>query len=161
MNRKALVPGSFDPPTLGHMDVIERASALFDDVVVCVGRNSAKSPFFSVDDRLKALTHCCEHLANVRIDSFDGLLVNFAKQVGATAVVRGLRATSDFDYEFQTAMANRRMYPELETIFLMTKWEHSYLSSSIVREVATFGGDYSGFVEPFVAELIARRLKSQ
>lgn len=158
MPRLAVYPGSFDPPTLGHLDIVERAARLFDSVVVAVGANEAKRPFLTVDERLEALRAATAHLPNVTADSFDGLLVDFARNVGAQAVIRGLRATSDFDYEFQMAMANRRLDPGIETVVLMTIWEHSFLSSSVVREVAQLGGDFSGFVPAGVAEVIARKL---
>lgn len=155
----AIYPGSFDPPTLGHLDLITRASSLYREVIVAVGVNSSKQPFLSVDQRLEALRACTSEFKNVQVDQFDGLLVDYATEKGAKVIIRGLRATSDFDYEFQIAMANRRMRPEIETVFLMTKWEHSYLSSSIVREVASHGGDYSSFVHPEVAKLIQNRQK--
>jgi pantetheine-phosphate adenylyltransferase len=158
MRRLAIVPGSFDPPTLGHLDVIERASRLFDRVIVGVGRNSAKTAFLTVEERVAALDKCIARLGNVEASAFEGLLVAFARSVGAKAIVRGLRATSDFDYEFQTAMANRRLDDEIETIFLMTKWEHSFLSSSVVREVALLGGDFRAFVPAEVVEAVERRL---
>lgn len=158
MRRLAIYPGSFDPPTLGHLDVIERAARLFDQIVVAVGVNQAKTPFLSLDERMKALEVATEGLGNVVIDHFEGLLVHYAQSKGAKAVVRGLRATSDFDFEFQIAMANRRLDDSIETIFLMTKWEHSFLSSSVVREVAQLGGDFSGFVHPSVAEIVRARL---
>ncbi|MBX7132338.1 MAG: pantetheine-phosphate adenylyltransferase [Fimbriimonadaceae bacterium] len=156
--RKAIYPGSFDPPTLGHLDIVERAASLFDEIVVAVGVNTTKTPFLSVDDRVAALEACTGHLPNVKVDRFSGLLIEFARQMGAGFVVRGLRATADFDYEFQIAMANRRLAPDIETVFLMTKWEHSYLSSSVVREVALLGGDYRGFVHPAVVDFVAKRL---
>jgi len=155
----AVYPGSFDPPTLGHLDIIERAANLFDEVVVAIGINSAKIPFFTVDQKREALEACIGSYSNTRVETFEGLLVNFVKSVNATSIVRGLRATSDFDYEFQIAMANRRLAPDIETVFLMTKWEHSYLTSSIVREVARLGGDYANFVPKKVAEKIASFLK--
>lgn len=158
MRRLAIYPGSFDPPTLGHLDLVERASRLFDRVIVAVGRNEAKSPFLTVAEREEALRACTAHLANVEVDAFDGLLVQYAGAKGAGAVVRGLRATSDFDYEFQIAMANRRLAPEIETVFLMTKWEHSFLSSSVVREVARYGGDYRQFVPEAIHGLLEQKL---
>ena len=158
MHRLAIYAGSFDPPTLGHLDLIERAARLFDRVIVAVGKNPSKTPFLSVEQRLEALHKCTEGLDGVSVDTFEGLLVNYAKEKGAKALVRGLRATADFDYEFQIAMANRRLEPEIETVLLMTKWEHSFLSSSVVREVAAFGGDYGQFVHPEVAKIIASRL---
>lgn len=158
MRRLAIYPGSFDPPTLGHLDVIERASRLFDEIVVGVGVNSSKKPLLSLEDRVSSLRLSCAHLSNVSVDSFSGLLVEFAESKGAKSIVRGLRATADFEYEFQMAMVNRRLEPDIDTMFLMTKWEYSYLSSSIVREVANLGGDYSGLVPGPVAEVIQAAL---
>jgi len=158
MRRLAVYPGSFDPPTLGHLDVIERASKLFDGIVVAIGVNSAKKPLLSAEDRLQALRDSTAHLPNVEVDSFEGLLINYVQSKHALSIVRGLRATADFEYEFQMAMVNRRLASEIDTVFLMTKWEHSYLSSSIVREVATLGGDYTGLVPAPVAEVIHRAL---
>ncbi len=159
MAELAIYPGSFDPPTLGHLDVIERAATLFPQVRVAIGMNSGKqAPFLPVESRLRALRAMTANLPNVSVDQFDGLLVQYAKSQGAEVIIRGLRLTADFDYEFQIALANRRLDPDVETLFLMTKWEHSYLSSSIVREVARLGGDYSGFVHPEVAAIIAAEL---
>lgn len=159
MRRLAVVPGSFDPPTLGHLDVIERAAELFDQIIVAVGANSAKTPLLSADERHAALESCIRHLPNAKVDRFNGLLVNYVGSVGARAIVRGLRATADFEYEFQIAMVNRRLAGNIETVFLMTKWEHSYLSSSIVREVAQLGGDYSGLVPAGVVPIVESALK--
>ena len=159
MRRMAIYPGSFDPPTLGHLDVIERAAKLFDDIIVAVGVNSGKKPLLTEEERVQALKTSTSHLANVKVESFKGLLVEYVLSTGAKSIVRGLRATADFEYEFQMAMVNRRLASEIDTVFLMTKWEHSYLSSSIVREVATLGGDYSGLVPKPVAEVIHRALR--
>lgn len=158
MTGLAVYPGSFDPPTLGHLDMIERASRLFDSLIVAVGKNSAKRAFFSHETRLAVLRETVAHLPTVKVAEFDGLLVDFALGQGAGAIVRGLRATADFEYEFQLAMVNRRLQESLESVFLMTTWEYSYLSSSIVREVAELGGDYSAMVPPAVAKAIAARL---
>jgi len=158
MRRIAIYPGSFDPPTLGHLDVIERAAKLFDEIVVAVGVNSAKTPLLSAEDRVRSLRDSVGHLTNVSVDSFSGLLVDYVQSQGAKSIVRGLRATADFEYEFQMAMVNRRLASEIDTVFLMTKWEHSYLSSSIVREVANLGGDYSGLVPGPVADVIHQAL---
>jgi pantetheine-phosphate adenylyltransferase len=158
MSRLAIYPGSFDPPTLGHMDVLERAARLFERVVVAVGVNPTKQALLSQEERQRALIGATCGLANVEVGAFEGLLVEYARSLGATAIVRGLRATSDFDYEFQIAITNRRLAPEIETVFLMTKWEHSFLSSSVVREVAQLGGDYAQFVPPAVAAVLAERL---
>jgi pantetheine-phosphate adenylyltransferase len=146
MNRLAIYPGSFDPPTLGHMDMIERSARLFDRLVVAVGVNRSKTPLLSDEERMEALRLASAHLPNVEVGRFEGLLVEFAKKKGARTVVRGLRATADFEYEFQMAMVNRRLDDSVETVFLMTNWEHSYLSSSIVREVALLGGDFREMV---------------
>lgn len=158
MRRLAVVPGSFDPPTLGHLDVIERAAQLFDQIVVAVGANSSKVPLLTSDERLSALRDSVSHLENVSVDQFDGLLIEFVKKIGARSIVRGLRATADFEYEFQIAMVNRRLDSHIETVFLMTSWEHSFLSSSIVREVATLGGRFEGFVHPAVVPIVERAL---
>lgn len=158
MRRLGICPGSFDPPTLGHVDVIERAARLFDEVIVAVGVNTSKSPLLTSDERLLAIRAATSHLDNVTAESFSGLLVEYAAQRQAGAIVRGLRATADFEYEFQMAMVNRRLSDKLETVFLMTKWEHSYLSSSIVREVALLGGDFQGMVHPKVAQIVASAL---
>jgi len=161
MRRLAIYPGSFDPPTLGHLDVIERAARLFDQLIVAIGVNSSKQPMLSVEERIEALEASTSHLKNVRIEQFSGLLVHYALEQDAKSIVRGLRATADFEYEFQMAMVNRRLSDKVDTLFLMTKWEHSYLSSSIVREVATLGGDYSGMVPPEVGRVIERALSAR
>ena len=161
MRRLAIYPGSFDPPTLGHIDVIERAARLFDELIVAIGVNSSKKPMLSTEERIEALVESTRHLPNVRIEEFSGLLVNYALEAGAKSIVRGLRATADFEYEFQMAMVNRRLSADVDTVFLMTKWEHSYLSSSIVREVAQLGGNYSEMVPPAVAAVIGRALASR
>ncbi len=161
MRRLAIYPGSFDPPTLGHLDVIERAARLFDEIIVAVGVNQAKTPFLSLEERMRALAVATEGVPNVTIDHFEGLLVHYAEAKGAKALVRGLRATSDFDFEFQIAMANRRLNDSIESVFLMTKWEHSFLTSSVVREVAQLGGDFSGFVHPGVAEIVRAHLNRE
>jgi pantetheine-phosphate adenylyltransferase len=152
--KRGIYPGSFDPPTLGHLDVIERASKLFDDLVIGIGVNAGKGGFLPVEERIKALEACTSHLPNVRVMDFNTLLVDFAKSIDATSVVRGLRAVSDFDYEFQIAIANRRMQPELDTVFLMTKWEYSYISSSVVREIARYGGPFETFVPAAVVPFV-------
>lgn len=154
MPRLAVYPGSFDPPTLGHLDIVERAARLFDGLTVAVGRNSAKRGLLSVDERCEALRRATRHLENVTVDAYDGLTVEYVERTGARSIVRGLRATADFEYEYQSTLVNRMMRPSLETVFLMTSPELGYLSSSIVREVAQLGGDYSGMVPPGVAEVL-------
>ena len=152
----AVYPGSFDPITNGHLDVIERAAKLFDKVIVAVIRNPEKTPSFSLEDRLQMLKRSIDRFHNVSVDSFDGLLVEYARRKKARAIVRGLRAVSDFDYEFQMALTNRRMAPEIETIFLMTDYRYSYLSSSFVRQIVALGGDISGLVPTPVANRLEK-----
>lgn len=145
-------PGSFDPVTRGHMDIITRAAKLFPEVVVAVLINPAKAGSFTMEKRLDMLRRACAHLENVRVDHFDGLLVDYMHKTGANVVVRGLRAVSDFESEFQMAQVNHQMAPDVETLFMMTSPECAYLSSSVVREIARFGGDISGFVPPCILE---------
>ena len=147
---KAIVPGSFDPVTNGHLDIIGRAAALFETVVVAVARNSTKTPLFEIEERIALLTEACKTWHNVTIETFEGLLVEFAQERGANAIVKGLRAVSDFEYEFQMAQMNRRLNAEVETVFLMTGAEYSYLSSSIVKEIARLGGAVEGLVPDYV-----------
>ncbi|MDD5594092.1 MAG: pantetheine-phosphate adenylyltransferase [Candidatus Margulisbacteria bacterium] len=156
----AVYPGSFDPTTNGHLDVIERASRLFDRIIVAVIKNPEKTPRFSFKERMAMLEASVPHCDNVEVESFDGLLVEYVRQKKACAVVRGLRAVSDFDYEFQMALTNRRMAPEIETVFLMTDYRYSYLSSSFVKQIAGLGGDVSGLVPgPVTAYLKRSRQK--
>lgn len=152
--RTAVYPGSFDPVTLGHLDIIERSSKIVDKLVVGVLQNSAKNPLFSVEERVTMLKEVTAHLSNVQVVSFDGLLVDFARQCHAAVVVRGLRAITDFEYELQMSQTNRIMCPGLDTIFLTTDLKYAYLSSSIVREVAQYGGDISSFVPATIAERV-------
>ncbi|KPJ69779.1 phosphopantetheine adenylyltransferase [candidate division WOR-1 bacterium DG_54_3] len=148
----AIYPGSFDPVTNGHIDVIERATKLFDRVTVAVIRNPEKKPQFSLDERVEMLKQSLEKSKNVEVDSFDGLLVDYAKKKQANIIVRGLRAVSDFDFEFQMALTNRKMAPEIETLFFMTDYKYSYLSSSFVKQIARLGGDISELVPGPVAK---------
>ncbi|MGI9586118.1 MAG: pantetheine-phosphate adenylyltransferase [Acidimicrobiia bacterium] len=154
----ALVPGSFDPPTKGHLDVVERCSALFDEVVVGVINNPSKQSLFSVDERIEMLETCCGDWTNVRVASFSGLLVDFAKEVGAATVVKGLRAVTDFDYEIQMSQMNRHLSGEVVSLFVATKPEYGYLSSSLVKEVARLGGSVDALVPPVVAQALKERL---
>lgn len=147
----AVYPGSFDPITNGHLDVIERASRLFDRVIVALIKNPDKTPQFSLKDRMAMLAASVPHCDNVEVDNFEGLLVEYVASKKACAVVRGLRAVSDFDYEFQMALTNRRLAPDIETVFLMTDYRYSYLSSSVVKQIAGLGGDVSGLVPAAVA----------
>jgi pantetheine-phosphate adenylyltransferase len=157
--RRAIYPGSFDPVTNGHLDVIERARKLFDEVIVAVAHNDEKQPLFSLNERLELLRDSVGKSNNVRIASFEGLLVDFAKSENASAVIRGLRAISDFEFEFQMALMNRKLEGAVETIFLMPKEEYTYLSSRIVKEIARLGGDISAFVPAAVAEELGQKLK--
>lgn len=159
--KKAIYPGSFDPPTLGHLDIIQRASGLVTELVVAVGTNSEKSPFLEVEDRIELLRKTTEHLSNVSVTSFNGLLVEYAQSVDCHILIRGLRAVSDFEYEFRVAMANRRLAPSIETLFLITRDEYSFLSSSVVREVAKLNGDTSPFVPPLVCERIKSKIQTK
>jgi pantetheine-phosphate adenylyltransferase len=155
--RRAIYPGSFDPVTNGHLDVIQRASRLFDDLIVAVAFNDQKqkSTLFSTDERIELLRQSCDDIPNAQIVKLDGLLVDFAKQHGAGAIVRGLRAISDFEFEFQMALMNRKMEPSLETIFMMPKEEYTYISSRIVKEIARLGGNVESFVPHWVARALA------
>ncbi|MFH1347433.1 MAG: pantetheine-phosphate adenylyltransferase [Candidatus Margulisiibacteriota bacterium] len=148
----AIYPGSFDPITNGHVDVIERAAKLFDKVIVAVIRNPEKKPRFSLEERVEMLKKSLARDENVEVESFDGLLVSYAKKKNANIIVRGLRAVSDFDYEFQMALTNRKMVPEIETLFFMTDYKYSYLSSSFVKQIAHSGGDVSELVPAPVAK---------
>jgi pantetheine-phosphate adenylyltransferase len=158
MNHIALYPGSFDPVTNGHADIVRRSLKFADRLVVAVAANGNKSPLFSIDERVRMLEVVFGDEPRVTVQSFDGLLVDFAASIGAGLVVRGLRAVSDFEFEFQLALMNRRLSPEIESVFLMPDQHFTYLSSSIIREVARLGGDVSEFVHPAVLEaLLAKR----
>ncbi|NLB42478.1 MAG: pantetheine-phosphate adenylyltransferase [Clostridiales bacterium] len=144
--RIAVYPGSFDPLTYGHLDIIQRSSRVFDKVIVAVVKNRSKKPLFSVEERMDFIKRCISDLPNVEVDHFDGLLVNFVIDKGAQVIVKGLRAMSDFEYEFQMALLNRKLQPEVETMFLMTDHKYSYLSSSMVKEIAGLGGSIQDLV---------------
>lgn len=155
--KRAVYPGSFDPPTLGHIDLVERGLFLVDELVVAVLRNTAKSSLFPVEDRIEMLKECFAGRPNVRVEAFEGLLIDFAKSMNCNAVLRGLRAVSDFEYEFQMALMNRRLAPDLETIFLMPSEDHVFVSSRIVREVAHFGGDLTSLVPKNILARLKQR----
>lgn len=155
--RRAACPGSFDPVTNGHIDIIERASHLFDEVVVAVGVNKSKNRLFTPEERIDMLEEACAGFANVRVASFDGLLTDFCQAEGVVAIVKGLRAVSDFDYELQMAQMNSSL-AGIETVFVPTSPEYSFLASSLVKEVATFGGDVSSLVPPLVLDRLTSRL---
>ena len=154
----AVYPGSFDPVTLGHMDIIERTSKMFDKVIIGVLNNNVKTPLFSVKERVNMLKEVTAHLPNVEVQSFEGLLVDFLRRNDAQVIVRGLRAVTDFEYELQMAQTNRVMAPEIDTIFLTTNLKYSYLSSSIVKEIAFYDGQISQFLAPEVEERVRAKV---
>ncbi len=154
----AIYPGSFDPVTRGHLDIIERASNTMDYLIVAVLNNSVKNPLFTVEERVELLKKETAHLPNVEIASFGGLLVDFVRARHAQVIIRGLRAVTDFEYELQMAQTNRKIAPEVDTLFLTTSLEYAYLSSSIVKEVARYKGDISAFVTPVVEQAVAKKI---
>jgi len=158
---RAIYPGSFDPVTLGHLDIIRRASRTVNELIVGVLNNGGKTPLFTVEEREEMLREVTKDIPNVKVMSFSGLLVDFAKHTDSTVVVRGLRAISDFDYELQMAQTNRKMNPQVDTMFLATSLEYAYLSSSTVKEVAFFDGDISEFVPEPVVEKVRERVKER
>lgn len=158
MKRTVIYPGSFDPVTLGHLDIICRAANMFDKVIVAVLVNSSKKPSFTTEERLALLKKALNGFENIEIQSFDGLLADYAKKIGANAVVRGLRAVSDFEYEFQMSLTNKKLNPDLETIFLTSRAEYMFLSSSIVKQIATLNGDITNFVPECIHDEIKKRL---
>ena len=157
MRVTAIYPGTFDPMTIGHVDVVQRASRMFDDVVVAVAASTNKNPFFSLEERVDMATRITDELDNVTARAFDGLLVDLAAKVDSKVIVRGLRAISDFEYEVQIAAVNRHLSPSIETIFISASHDYTFLSSSIVREIARLDGDVSEFVHPLVVEAFAAR----
>ncbi len=152
--RTGVYPGSFDPVTYGHFDIIERSAAIMDRVIVGVLNNNSKTPLFSVEERVNMLLEVTGHLPNVEVQAFGGLLVDFVRKNHAGVIIRGLRAVTDFEYELQLSQTNRVIAPEVDTIFLTTNLRYSYLSSSVVKEIAMYGGDISAFVHPVIAEKI-------
>lgn len=158
--RTAIYPGSFDPLTNGHLDVIERAVKLFDRVVVAVARNRDKQPLFSLEERVELVRQAIKHIPNAEVDSFDRLLVDYVNQRNAQAIVRGLRAISDFEFEFQLALMNRKLNEKVETIFMMPKDTYTFLSSRIIKEIARLGGDINAFVPVHVRTALLEKFKS-
>lgn len=156
--RKIVYPGSFDPITLGHFDLIARAAAMTDELVVAVLQNQTKKSFFTVEERVEMLKTCTQNFPNISIDSSDGLLVDYIHSQNAKIILRGLRAVSDFEYELQYAMLNQKLDKEIEAIYLMTSSEYSFLSSSMVREIGALGGDISGMVPPEIYDFVKKRL---
>lgn len=155
--KKAIYPGSFDPVTLGHLDIIERSAKLTDHLIVGVLMNNTKSPLFSVEERVNMLKEVTNHIPNVEVVSFSGLLVDFAKQQGVSIIVRGLRAVTDFEYELQMSQTNRIVSDDIDTIFLNTNLKYAYLSSSVVKEIARYGGDISKFVPECIIEKVREK----
>jgi pantetheine-phosphate adenylyltransferase len=158
--KKAIYPGSFDPITFGHLDIIERSAQIFDHVVIGVLNNSAKQSLFTVEERVAIIQNLVKKYPNVSVESFDGLLVDYARRIDASIIIRGLRAVTDFDYEIQIAQTNRVEYSKLETIFMTTSLKYSYLSSTVVREFASYGGDISQFVPAEIIPLIQEKYNS-
>lgn len=156
---RAIYPGSFDPVTLGHMDIIKRSCRIVDELIVGVLNNNSKTPLFSVKERVKMLREATKELKNVKVVEFEGLLVDFAKQIDAKVVIRGLRAITDFEYELQMTQTNHKLEPDVETLFLTTSIEYSFLSSTTVKEVAAFGGDITQFVPKVVVKAIEEKMK--
>jgi pantetheine-phosphate adenylyltransferase len=159
--RRAVYPGSFDPVTKGHLDIIERAASMVDELIVGVLNNNAKTPLFSVEERVNMLVDVTRHIPNVRVESFSGLSVEFTKKCGAGFIVRGLRAVTDFEYELQMAQTNRSIDHGVDTLFLATELNCAYISSTIVKEVAYYGGDISGFVPPAIVEPVYRKINAK
>ena len=157
----AIYAGSFDPPTNGHLDVMERASRLFPRVVVAVGRHATREPLFTVEERLELLRAICRGIGNVEVAAFDGLLIEYAKARGARVIVRGLRAVTDFEYELQIAHANADLWPQIDTLFLPTRADYAFISASLVREIASHGGDVSHYAPPPVCEALRRKFGSR
>jgi len=156
--RRAIYPGSFDPITNGHLDVLQRAAGIFDELIVAVAKDNAKQSLFTVDERVEMLSAATEHLPNLKVLPFEGLLVDFARKQKAIALVRGLRAVSDFEFEFQLALMNRKLEPNLETLFLMPREELTYISSRLVKEIARLGGNVNQFVPPHVVAALKAKL---
>ena len=158
---RAIYPGSFDPVTNGHIDIIERTSKISDELIVGVLYNKAKTPLFSVEERVKMLCEVTKDMKNVKVVPFEGLLIEFATQMDAKVIIRGLRAVTDFEYELQMSQTNHKLNPEIETLFMTTSLEYSFLSSSTVRELASFGGDISQFVPKYVEEQVIEKMKEK
>ena len=155
---KAIYPGTFDPITNGHFDLIARATRIFDEIIVAIAANPDKNPLFSVEERTAMVRQVCEDLENVTVIGFDGLLIHCVEEQGAHVVMRGLRAVSDFEFEFQLASANRRLNPEIETVFLTPSENHTFTAASLVKEIANYGGDVSSFLDPRINRILTEKL---
>jgi len=161
MHQTAIYPGTFDPITNGHLDIIKRAARIFDKVIVAVAKNTGKTPLFSMDERKKLIELSVKHIEGVNVEIFDGLIVDFCHKKGASALIRGLRALSDFEYEFQMALLNRKIGKDVESVFLMPKEKYTYLSSSMIKEIAALGGDVSCFVPEHVKIELIKKNKNK
>ncbi|MCS7233088.1 MAG: pantetheine-phosphate adenylyltransferase [Synergistetes bacterium] len=157
--KAAVYPGSFDPITYGHVDIIERASRIFDKLIVAVVTNPSKRPLFSMEERIDMIKEAIRHVSNVEVDGFDGLLVNYLRERKIDVVIRGMRAVTDFDYEFQMALTNRKLNKNVEIVFLLSDSKYLYLTSRMVKEIASFGGCVRGMVPPYVEEMLLKKLK--
>ena len=160
MKTKAIYPGSFDPITFGHLDLLKRSCKLFDDLTIAVVVNPHKKALFSIDERVEMIKAATKGYGCIKVDKFDGLLVDYAKKVKANVIIRGLRAIADFEYEFQMALVNRSLYKQLDMVYMMPSVEYTYLSSSIVREVSALGGDVSKFVPPFITKKLKGKYRN-
>lgn len=158
---RAIYPGSFDPVTLGHLDIIQRSAQIVDELIVGVLKNNAKTPLFSLEERVKMISDVTKDMKNVKILPFEGLLVDFAKQMEANVIIRGLRAITDFEYELQMSQTNHKLSPEIETLFLTTNVEYSFLSSTTVKEIASFNGDIRKFVPDVIADAIKEKMSER
>jgi len=161
MDTRAVYPGSFDPVTNGHIDLIQRSAALFDKVIVAILRNTEKTPLFTVEERIEMLDSAIRDLKNVSVTSFEGLLVDFVEQIGASVIIRGIRAVSDYEYELQMALMNRRLSNKVETVFMLPAESYSFLSSKLVKEIAELGANINGFVPADVARRVYSKLRSR
>lgn len=159
--KRVIYPGTFDPVTNGHIDIIDRARQLFDEVIVTIAKNPSKTHLFTVEERIEMLSESVKDFDNVRVDSFDGLVVNHAREMGAIGMIRGLRAVSDFEYEFQMALMNRKLAEEIKIIFLMPHENYTYLNSTIIRNLAQFGGNPNGFVPDYVAKKLEEKFRQK
>ncbi len=155
--RIGIYPGSFDPLTYGHLDIIKRSKALCDKIIIAIAKNSEKKPLFSIEERIELINNCCQDIGNIEIVSFEGLLADFCKDNDISVIIRGLRSTTDFDYEFAIASANKELASQTETVFLMTCGKYSFISSQIVKEIASYHGDISSMVPPFALKKIQEK----
>lgn len=155
--RKAVYPGTFDPVTYGHLDVIKRGSKIFDELIVAVGHNPLKDPLFTINERMDMLSKNTRNISNIKVDCFEGMLIDYTKEMQTNVILRGIRTVSDFEYEFQRALTNRVLKTDIETVFIMTSQEYSFLNSNLIKEAVSLGGDISMFVPPDVEKLLQQK----